>query len=174
MKINKLNICIIFEIIYILFLLIMFIFFKDETNLFLFHLGIYFNIINIYIFFIRYIISIYYIFNVKKILHNIRFKIITDFIIYIILICFKMAYLYGLIFSFLVCVLEVFFNTFITIPISFILLFQNVFENKVLLKSKLKIIMLVIMALILILFLIFNFRILSSGFQALGDAILLP
>ncbi len=50
MKINKLNICIIFEIIYILFLLIMFIFFKDETNLFLFPLGIYFNIINIYIF----------------------------------------------------------------------------------------------------------------------------
>ena len=170
MKINKLNWCILFETTYILFLLIMYIFFKYETNLFLFPPGSYFNIINIYIFLIRYIISIYYIFNIKNISSNFKYKIINDFIIYIILIYFERAYIYGLIFSFFVCISEVFFNTFITIPLSFIILFRN----KSLLKSKSNILILFIIVLILILFLIFNLRILNSGFEVLGDAILLP
>ena len=158
---NKLKIFNIFDLIYILFLLAISIFFKDGV--------IYPNLFDemcyIYIFIIRYIIGVYYIFNTKKIFYfNIIFKIITDFIIYIFLIVLQRAYIYGLVLSFFIVILEVFYNILIIIPLSLIAIFK--YRN--LKNIKITIILL------LIIFFIFDICIIFSGFNILSNAILLP
>ncbi len=153
----------IIDLIYILFLLIRSIFFKDDV--------IYSNLFDeigyIYFFIIRYFIGIYYVFNIKKLFYfNIIFKIITDFIIYIFLIVFQRAYIYGLLLSLLVVILEVFYNILVIIPLSFIAIFKC--------KNLINIKIIIILLLILIIFLIFNICIIFSGFNILNNAILLP
>ena len=119
----------------------------------------------IYIFIIRYIIGVYYIFNTKKIFYfNIIFKIITDFIIYIFLIVLQRAYIYGLVLSFLIVILEVFYNILIIIPLSLIAIFK--YRNLTNIK--------ITIILLLIIFFIFDMCIIFSGFNILSNAILLP
>ena len=162
---NKLKIFNIFDLIYILFLLVRIIFFKDDVI----YSNLFDEISYIYIFIIRYVIGVYYIFNVKKIFYfNIIFKIITDFIIYIFLIVLQRAYIYGLVLSFLIAILEVFYNMLIIIPLSFIVIFK--YRN----LKNIKITVIIFLVILLIIFYIFDICIIFSGFNILSNAILLP
>ena len=167
---KKLNLFSIFNIFYIIFWGLRAIFFEKYNTI---HTNIIIDIINVYFFFIRYIVSIYYLF---KILYkpsnkfNIIVKTITDFIIFAIIIYCKMVSIYGLLLSFVVAFLEIIVSIFITIPLGIITTIMIKLSKKTVLNIFMK---LVIIGVLILIFAI-NVGILVTDFAYLEDAISLP
>ena len=167
---KKLNLFSIFNIFYIIFLGLRAIFFEKYNTI---HTNIIIDIINVYFFFIRYIVSIYYLFKIlinPNNRLNIIVKTITDFIIFAIIIYCKMVSIYGLILSYIIAFLETTATNFITIPLGVIITMMVKLSKKTALNIFIKF---VIIGVLILLFAI-NAKIIVTDFAYLEDAISLP